>query len=1296
MNSGRALVVLGGLVAVAVGVALWLALGTDDVPGGGESGGPNAPAVTGVGGATPDRTPRKRSKTSGTAVVTGVVKRRTHAGAAAGATPSRGAGQAVDGQEVRLLRDGKDVGTATTADGGTFRIDGLADGGPYEVQVAAKGCATVRLPGIGLSRGETRDVGTIWLDLAVRVPVVVRDFANRPIAGAQVQAFVAPEYGEDFDWSKAFSQMALEPVALAKTVTGADGKAEFPDLASGHWTFVASAAGRARGAAKSVELRGGETPDEVVIRLAKGYSLRGRVVDPERVPVSGAVVLAGAVTDAWDAGSAATRSRAVSDAEGKFTFDTLDAGTVSLSVGRSGAVPSWRSNVRVPGVEEIDLVLRPTGSIEGRVTQKETGAAVVGAIVRAAQWGWTTEVAEATTDEQGKYRIPTFPEGDVQELKAEKDGLVFTRPENEGPWGGSGARVHAGDTLTKDLVMQKGSVVTGRVMCGGVPAVGAKVKINSYRVNQGQLATATAVTGTDGRYRAEDVTPGSAFGQVRAEGSYQKGFPEQWWMMAQDDSLGREFRVEVPEGGEATLDLTLERGASVTGKVEGPDGPVGGARVFAPGAEATSAADGTFALDGVVPGDSVTIGATKAHLLTSKNSTFPVIAGRDNSGVVVTLVHTPVVRGKVVGPDGAPPAEARVSAAPKSENTNLFGVGGSDVFTGSERFPVNPDGTFEFPLAMLEGAFTVRAVDARLGTAESVAVTIESGRREYEVSIQFAQPDGLRGRVTSGGKPVAGAEIQIAPHQEANGMMMAFSVLGGGNGQVVYAVSGPTGAFEVRPLEAGSWDVTARAAGYVKSKAVAATVPSTTGDVIVEMQEEMEISGRVTFPDGTPVEGLSVHPVADNGMNGFSFPAGMNDEASTATTARDGSFRLRSLAPGAHKLRVEGGWMSTVNAQPITTDPIAAGTKTAKIVVQPGGRIAGRVIDSARKPVAGVWVSASSSDPAAMGEWRGAVTGATGAFEITALATGSYMLNAQSQGGNRKPAQKAGVAVGTTDVELVMEDAATIEGVALRADGTPAAGVFLSAEPVAETAADPSGNDSPDSTGAMKFGGGQSAMTDAAGKFKIGGLGTGRHRIKLGGWDDASKALRIEGEVIVAAGATGVQVRLVEGLRIAGTVVDENGAGIAGANVMAYTDGGHARSAVSGKDGRFAVSGLVEGDYHVNASADERVPASVEKVAAGTSDLRFTLPKGGKVSGRVTDAAGKPFSGQIHLRAVTGGGDNWAQCDAEGRFTATGLREGEWDVEAFRADPEHPDQWSGTPLGRVRTGTTDADLRLQK
>jgi len=1272
----RAALILGGVLVAAVGAAIWFATSsqTDD----------DAPATTSADPAEGAASPTKsaaaaistaKPKRLGTASVFGEIRRTVGK-------------VAVVGQEVVLAPERGEPWTETTDAQGSFRFDHVPHGGPYELSVTAKGCGTIRLPGIALDRNQKRNVGTLYLDPAVKLTVHVRGRGDEPVAGALVEAFPIAS-SEDWDWSKAIAQIGQASISVAKTTTDAKGDALFPEMAVGEWTFTAKKEGFAPGAARGVTLRGDEEPRPVTIQMAPGYALSGRVLAGEEKPIAGALVMAAAVNSAWDLASAPLRARTTTDAEGHWSFAALPSGETQLWVARPGGAPGPAATVLVPLISRYDVVLGVGGTLSGTVTEKETGKPVDGATVRASSWeDGGAHAGEAVTDAAGKYSLE-MPAGTINQLSVEKEGLVQVPLDAVG---GSyrQAVLHEGETVVRDLALRHGARLHGVVKGPDGPVSGARVSVYVSRPGQDDLEK-HATSLADGTYDFPAVEKGMALVVATKGGLYLEGAPEDVWNAIQRPDEAKELKIEVGESGDVAKDLEMKRGSIVEGRVDGPDGsPLAGARVAAPGVEDSrpTGADGAFKLLGVTPGPTVQLSCEKEGLAPSAIQTIAVVAGEPTTGIVIRMTPAPRVHGVVSAKSPGALRDAVALFVARGANE-----GGDSPWNerwrwqNATRAPVKSDGRYETTMALAANSkLYVRVVAVDAQETDAPAVDVVEGKTDYEVNVTLEDGASLAGKVVAkGGAPIARADVSVARHRGdgENGVYY-----GSNEAPAIWAVTDDAGEFRVPHLASARYDVRAQARGFVVGFAAADLASST--NVVVELSPETTIEGVVSFGDNRPVEGVEVQAAPDGGGGGGRRVfGGVVEQSQSAVTDGKGAFKITGLGDGRYTVSVSVPWGSRVNVKSKNVEGIAGGTKDLKISVEEGGAISGHVVDSRRKPVAHFWVSANATDESGREDSHDAEGKNDGTFVITGLGAGPYTidLSADDSVGNYRPKKIVGVVVGTKDLEVVLEDGLSITGVVVDDAGKPQSQVAL------------------EFTATTEDGDNSSVWTDSAGKFNVSGLSPGTYRISVARWGGSNQGWVLPPMEPVAAGAKDLRLQVAKGLSVAGVVVDEDGKPLASAWVNASVvdppapgESNEPRGAQSKADGTFEVAGLERGKtYSVQAVMEGRVGAKIENVAVGAKELKLVLVKGLTTTGRVLDASGKPFSGvrlmfsPVEKKDEVGG--KWCGADDDGKFTIGGLTTGAYEAKALVAKQDGNREWK--TCGTFKAGDANVELRAQ-
>ena len=538
----------------------------------------------------------------------------------------------------------------------------------------------------------------------------------------------------------------------------------------------------------------------------------------------------------------------------------------------------------------------------------------------------------------------------------------------------------------------------------------------------------------------------------------------------------------------------------------------------------------------------------------------------------------------------------------------------------------------------------------------------------------------VRGRVVDEhGAAVASAQVFSGPA----GSPMLVQLAAHSDGE---------GFFTIADVSAdASLVLQARAPRHVASPPT--PVPMPPPDLVeLKVARGRTLSGRVVTEAGEPLAGaqVSASQRVQRAMGGaVMMTAGR--ATSFAETDEGGGFLLEALPPGeAITLSASA---SGYQSQQLDVDLAERGEGVpVTVTLRRGLVVAGRVVDAAGAPRAGVRVECTSAAMA-----RGAVgmfsfvppvtTSADGRFRFEGVAEGRWQLVASDgEGGSAREVVEAG----REDVVLRLVAAGELEGRVLGEDRTPVPGAR-----VRVMAAD-------------EF---QQATTDGTGTFRVPNLAPGMARVvvEAKGWGTGSEQVKIE------SGRTAqVELTLKRGGTVVGRVLGLSAEELGRCQVMAGGSRGEPDA-----NGTFRLEGVATGSQVVRAfvlpdfksrQATVTIPAAGAEVEV---DLDFssgvtlsgTVRRGGRPAPGVTVAAGPPG----------GRGVSTAVTDGDGTWRVTGLPEGELEVGVLnehgalvarrqltatgdtRVELEIPD---GTLSGRViggrrREGIAGAAVRLE-
>ena len=296
-----------------------------------------------------------------------------------------------------------------------------------------------------------------------------------------------------------------------------------------------------------------------------------------------------------------------------------------------------------------------------------------------------------------------------------------------------------------------------------------------------------------------------------------------------------------------------------------------------------------------------------------------------------------------------------------------------------------------------------------------------------------------------------------------------------------------------------------------------------------------------------------------------------------------------------------------------------------------------------------------------------ATTDAEGRFEISGLQRmqGVPVVATHRDWGSSRP--RTGRA-GGEELTLELTEPLKVKGKVVDPAGAPIEGVRVTVER-AETAGDNRMGMNMETAFSAR-----PTITDAEGRFLVPNAPAGEMVVTF----DHPEYIEAEEKAHLRAGVAEhvmETVTLKRGATIAGVIVDEEDKPVANANVnvnagrIQVYDGapesparesapgrtwGNARS---DKEGRFAIHGLAQATFAVEASRDGMFHEPLE-VAAGKTDVRVRMRAAGQIRGRVVDDRGQPVAGaQVHAWIERTSGNTtsrdhvgWSRTGADGRF----------------------------------------------
>jgi protocatechuate 3,4-dioxygenase beta subunit len=897
---------------------------------------------------------------------------------------------------------------------GLLRLDGRAAPEPAAAVVTdAAGRFQLTAPEPGVWRVVVRADGRVPLQYsplllvddielapAVLAPDAVttlhlRTAGGEPLGGAWVYAEGSGEGGADAGWR----------VDARAVRSGADGVVRLP---RGEGEILGVSMFSPDGGEDRLE---GVLAEATIVAAAARGARTIRVVDAAGTAMEGVLVRVG--SRAWPAGS--------TDAAGRLRLRARPGAALRLLLmtrdGRSQPV-----QLAATDTAEETVTLRDTAVLTGKVRDAASGRPLAGALVSPG----ADPGAFVWTDAEGAYRLPVGGPGRAW-AQAEAPGHLGKRIPIERPQLRSGGRMPT-------VALSPATVVRGQVVdARGAPVGGAALTALPEAVLALRPVPPGAgdrgASGKDGRFALRRLRPGDVY-EIAAT---RPGF------------LPKAVRIAAPLPARTPppLRLVLVPARAARGRVRDLEGrAIPGAEVllrvgtfrrspkpFAPPRpedkpfQAVTDARGEFQV-GEIPGIELELLVRKPGFAPTVVRGLEVKAGAGPADLGTFLLRPGAkIAGRVVDREGKGVAGALVHeveelASPLDHFADRLKGEIPDATAGADGGFVLDDVPAGLPLHLLvqaEGFLPAGVRGVRPPTAAPVTVRLEPAAA-------------VRGRIADEeGEPVAGAEIGLQWSAALPGHDIPV-----GDPVSRLTASDAEGRFEIRGSPAGRIRLAVAARGFLPPEPLELTVPLPPGEELtLTLQRGATLQGRVTTSAGEPVGGARIS-------------AG----GAAALADDDGAYLLGGVALGPMEVEAFHPHFRR-QTRKLTVE---RGIQSLDFQLEAGRKVSGRVVDPGGEPVVGAEVDLSSEEKGrARVDYR-TRSAADGAFELTPVAAGRYVLAAEGDGFAESGSSLQVAEKDIEGLEIVLEPGGAISGRILGLAPEDLPGVVVAADPRSEQA----------------------------------------------------------------------------------------------------------------------------------------------------------------------------------------------------------------------------------------------------
>jgi 5-hydroxyisourate hydrolase-like protein (transthyretin family) len=529
-------------------------------------------------------------------------------------------------------------------------------------------------------------------------------------------------------------------------------------------------------------------------------------------------------------------------------------------------------------------------------------------------------------------------------------------------------------------------------------------------------------------------------------------------LLSLDDPAYVNAYVQVPKASLIAPPVTAQIGAVITGKVMGIDGkPVNGVGVTTQQAQnngqwhlpanATTAADGTYKLTGLMAGDYY-VTLNPSNILSTKPMDWaPPVPVKVTASIIaptaapdLQVIPGGLVTGLILdGKTKAPIPGASIYISDPNSNQNARNTSAQTDHQG--RFTVRVwDGSAQLTVGSLPKPYANTASET-----PTTPITVTIGGTTTVPTMFFNYGTTATGKVRrDDGKPTGILQITI--------MKLMHQAQGGYMQQVGNQSTDANGAYTLSALAPGNYEVACSPPTDASGNATVA--PPKPVDFVVS-DGKPNVVPDLVLEQGTTVTGLIVDGITNQPVSGVMigiqdpYLQGTQPRSVNATTDVHGRFTVVAW-PGKlqfYVYNVPSQYVSNNDDIQHNITVVAGQALTVDTVkLKHAVTVAGTVVDTDGKPVPGLTLTAQSAE---IGTWLNIPPiscDSTGAFTIQQLSPGSYYVDAGDVWTVVSPATFSVPTTVPLKIVLKKTVTTTMEGNVTDTNGETLAGVTVSFE----------------------------------------------------------------------------------------------------------------------------------------------------------------------------------------------------------------------------------------------------------